>query len=915
MDLNPGNSGTISDYKTQFDRYSSCIKDIATPEVHRVFTWLYQGGKKYVGEYMKDIPGSMIHMNASEKKKLEDKMPTEEMDITMLYRFLQYTCGLSEPDKGIWNKPQDESQKKSLEHSLYQLKQKRNDLAHEDQKLKKMSNDELAAKMDEVKELCNIILKEAGSKSGKSPQDVALAIMELEENFQKTMGVTAALIAKLGRKEKQAANQPEMDFYVSPILTYKGKYLPLADIFTVPQANDTQGSIIFLTGDAGSGKSTLCEYLDWQWTNDKEEIQELQEYDLLLLIRCREVCTRDVVRLLKEDLLTRTMECCNPYRIPELIRNLKILWIIDGLEEATREATSLIRSLLSKDNYSSHSFLLASRPEFKYSIMQDLEQHEYTEVTLNGINPKDSFQSMVKFSQIDTDTSDLERFMSNFKRLDKNIQTELQNPLKLRVAIKFWSMTNRKSFKDSSLIELYSSLEESQIESLAKKLTGGMVTKDDATRKVKIWFDYLCQIAFELAAAKYILIINNATLDKLRRKCEELQIVLYSVCLSEFLTSNGQGSYQFLHSTQQYYFAAKYAADVWKASKGKANTMNLFDTLQKGTPQNSMLHFYEILLHMVSILQGSLDAVQVSNLIKLFQYTIDRANATPKWFEVIRKANYHTFFLETIGDIIPKLWFVSDQNIKEACCLIEYKQPEHIAIKLYNDPKNSGVEDLLYALAKAKSWIIVELYLEYHCRVMKSKDESDSLLKIICQESSKCCILGFSGHLSLEGCKILNMNNASQYCKALHLKVSSPQSLSTIYYHITKYELLANLQLMFTFLIYDKVNINSNTPTFKNTIVDLHFYNLIDNQVQNSVKVIQKLGKSFNSITVYKLSQSGATKFVQLLMQKEVKSNAFLRNIVDEDKGEIYLKNLGPLPLQYDIKHFPWVWVRSEKHR
>ncbi|XP_066984918.1 uncharacterized protein [Macrobrachium rosenbergii] len=906
-------SSGITDYKTRFDRYSSCIKDIAAPEVHRVFTWLYQGGETYVGKYLKTFPGSTSRMNRKEKEKLENEMPTEEMDITLLYHLVRYTCGLSPPDDDIWHNPQLESQKKSLEHSLYRLKEKRNQLDHEDQKLKKMSDDELTSKMDEVNELCHFILNEAGAKCGKS-QDAAFAIMEMEREFRKAMGVTAAQIAKLGRSEKEDKNHLDMEFYVSPILTYKRKTLQLSDILTVSQERDAQRPITFLIGDAGSGKSTLCEYLDWLWTTDKENIQELQDYDLLLLFKCREVCTRDVIRLLKDDLLPRTMKCCDPYKILELIETLKILWIIDGLEEATREATDLIHTLLKKNHSSSHSFLLASRPEFIFSVTKYLQQHEYNEVTIHGVNPKDIFQSMTMSSQTFMNPVDVKRFMSYFWGLNKNLQIELQNPLKLGVAMKFWSNTERDPFKDSSLPELYKSLEESQIASLAEKLTREMVTKDDATRKVKTWFDYLCQNAFVLAAAKYILIINKATLDKLRTKCDELQIPS-SVCLSEFLTSTGEGNYQFLHSTQQYYFAAKYAADVWKASKGEANTMGLFDTFQKGTPQNNMLHFYEILLHMVSILQGSLDAVQVSDLIKLFQCTIDEANATPRWFEVIRKANYHEFFLKTIGDVIPEWWFISDHNIKAASCLICYKQPKYAVIKLDNDPVNSGVEDLLYALAKAESKINVELHLEYHFRVIDKRDESDVLLKIICHESSKCCIMGFSGHLSFEGCQILHLNNASKYCRVLRLKVSSPKSLSTLYYHIAKYEQIAIIELMFTLLDYGSPKISSNTFAFKNTIVDLHLYSLIDSQVRNSVKLIQNLGKSFNSITVYKLSKSGATKFVQLL-QNKVRSNAFIRNIVDEDKMEISLVNFGPLPLKYNkIDHFAWAWVQSEKRR
>ncbi|XP_068245951.1 uncharacterized protein [Palaemon carinicauda] len=898
MSVNADND-FISDYKTLYDRYASCITDIATREVHRVFKWLYKGGEEYVGDYFKSIDETMFNKLGKDKKKLEERMSTENMDITLLYRLIQHTCDVSPHNANIWHKPH-ESQTESIEHSLYQLKEKRNELAHEPQKLKKMSDDEMISKINEVNHLSHIILTRAGNKCSMT-QDAAVAILDMENRFQKVMGVKATHIAKLGRLEKQAKTQQDMEFYVSPILMYKGDHLQLSDIFTVSQNDDAQRTIIFLRGDAGSGKSTLCQYLDCQWTADKERIQNLQEYELILLFKCRDVWTRDLIMLLRQDLLPDTMKYCDPYKIPELLQDLKILWIIDGLEEATKEATDLIHKLL-MDSNSCHTFLLASRPEFIYSITKNLQQHEYTEVTLCGVNPKDLFQSLRTSLQNYTNPSDIDRFTSDFVMLDQNIQLELQNPLKLGIAMKFWNKTDKKPFEDFSLTELYEILAVSQVKSLAEKLTREMVTVGDAFRKVKTWFNYFCETAYDLTTANHILIITNAKLEKLKMKSDELQIPS-TLCLSEFLTCSDQGNYQFLHSTQQYYLAAIYAAHVFTSTT---------DRKQECTTEKNIKYPYEILLHMVSILQDSLDEIQVSNLIQLFESKIDTENATPKWFEVVRNANYNESFLHIIGNVIPECWFISDKNIKAATCLIKHKQPREAIIKLDNNPENSTVIDLLHTIAKSKSRIAIQLYLDYHFRQTEIVDKSDVFIEIICGKTSIFSIFGFSGHLSLKGCKLLDSDNFKKNCRELQLKVSSRESLYAIYYHVRKYKNIARIELAFTFKDYGLTNIRHTTPAFKNITVDLHLHNLLDDEVQKAAKLINKLGQSFNNIIIYKLSKSGAQKFVEFL-QNNVRANAFWRNIVNKEKMEISFVNFGPLPLEYNFSIFHKIWVLSEK--
>ena len=132
------------------------------------------------------------------------------------------------------------------------------------------------------------------------------------------------------------------------------KPLPLNQLFAA-QSNErsTHKPIqrVLMLGRAGIGKSTLCQYLAYQWANKTKTKDEtwLEKYDVLLWIKLRELLTQyqSYEKQHKHfGLVDAVTNCCvsNLYSgnntivtdaINKLIHNptQKILWVLDGFDE------------------------------------------------------------------------------------------------------------------------------------------------------------------------------------------------------------------------------------------------------------------------------------------------------------------------------------------------------------------------------------------------------------------------------------------------------------------------------------------------------------------------------------------------------------------------------------------------------
>ena len=122
---------------------------------------------------------------------------------------------------------------------------------------------------------------------------------------------------------------------------------------------------ILIQSVAGGGKSTLCHRLAYLWANNSAEIQRLDNFDLVFLIKVNLIQPDDksIHEYILRELLFDVDNIC------DVIKDLKMLFIIDGYDELSGK-DDVVEDLLAKHVYPQSTVILTTRygqtPALKY---------------------------------------------------------------------------------------------------------------------------------------------------------------------------------------------------------------------------------------------------------------------------------------------------------------------------------------------------------------------------------------------------------------------------------------------------------------------------------------------------------------------------------------------------------------------
>ena len=113
---------------------------------------------------------------------------------------------------------------------------------------------------------------------------------------------------------------------------------------------------ILIQSVAGGGKSTLCNRLAYIWANNSTEIQRLDCFDLVLLIKVNLIQPDDksIYDYIHRELLSDVDNIC------DIIKNLKMLFIVDGYDELSGNK-NVIEDLLAKQACPQSTVILTTR--------------------------------------------------------------------------------------------------------------------------------------------------------------------------------------------------------------------------------------------------------------------------------------------------------------------------------------------------------------------------------------------------------------------------------------------------------------------------------------------------------------------------------------------------------------------------
>ena len=122
---------------------------------------------------------------------------------------------------------------------------------------------------------------------------------------------------------------------------------------------------ILVQSVAGGGKSTLCNRLAYLWASNRAEIQRLDIFDLVFLIKANLILLEDksIYDYINRELLSDVDNIC------DVIKDLRVLFIVDGYDEL-RSNINVVKDLLAKHVCPQSTVILTTRygqtPALKY---------------------------------------------------------------------------------------------------------------------------------------------------------------------------------------------------------------------------------------------------------------------------------------------------------------------------------------------------------------------------------------------------------------------------------------------------------------------------------------------------------------------------------------------------------------------
>lgn len=597
-------------------------------------------------------------------------------------------------------------------------------------------------------------------------------------------------------------------------------------------------------------------------------MKTLDSFHLVLYLQCININTRDLYDFIRAKLLPQTTNSCSDAReVINLLRKAKVLWIVDGWDEASVQAKDLVRELLS-NLCESHSVLVTSRPEMSHELLKICTH----------------IKNIIKFDFTELSPSEREELVKKNLPKKGNVpdsvkgyiyNPEISTPLQLvLVTVLMIAKEINNGDKPITLTQLYTALCEHHKLSLIEKYKKE-VTEKRAKDIVDKYFKYVCEVAFDAVKSGLNLKLSHKNIKVLERACKNVD---HTHAFSTFFNyeknpdSCSDANYYFPRVSQCLFYAAHHIKNIclktnyidseWKelfphvatshsVSKYSQITEIIFDVkdlfvilLSRMTygwfsPDKYSRYFFqdvkgviikacnlfkvsarkrrisrknENIYHLLTL--NFLELVYTSNnekhisdrhkVEKAVSYAIENNSEPNKWFEVLRNSNYNRDLVEQIScKVNLESWHVTDRELRAAHELLKHVKPNEITIAISEETQR--FPELLNILnTVAERSCLVNLHFQWEYGHLNKEFSCDELLEIICNTTSKCKLRSYKGHVNEKG---MNHLITSTQIKYLELRITNVNTFKILTQYAHKFCQLETLCLVYDLKKYsDPVN-------------------------------------------------------------------------------------------------------------
>lgn len=593
-------------------------------------------------------------------KKLENGEPLENLDITLLYKLIQCGCdGLAPQNDPAWYTPGD-----TLEYHLYLLKYERNTLFHCRVSLPEK---ELKEKMKKIWYMLKYILDETASQAGI---DLSVQISEIKKDMVRLEKLPIRqvdidtyrqevkmlreqlcydLLQECRKELSEKYNQASAKL-ASPVtwsLHPAHKKLTIDKVFTEPEIDYSRSELreksilslldselkspnkVILYGVAGTGKTSICQFLTYTWIN-KDDYDST--CDILILIKCKTTRQDNLVDFLLA-FLPESMKRVQKNDIMVLMQNLKAMFIVDSYDEATYQAKELISDILhtlprstiiitTKQHavsYIEMKVFEATGSDCMLLKVQGFGEDKQKEYVRNFFQlTLTSATSASEKAEADKMCTEMETYLDS---LDKCHREFVSLPLTLSLLVILWQDNSKSAKEATTLTRLYQKIIRYTLKRFAPE--------DSDVRR---WILALGKIAWQ-SLNRSSQCLTNKDEEKLMdlgdslglQKKQVLTAVLQST--SEDSTLDNKNYWTFSHNSQQEFFAAEYLV---RQIVSHDKVLSVMLESCKATKLHRYLQVIEFVAGLLA-LEDELSLERADDIIGLI------SDQTPCAFEVIKR--------------------------------------------------------------------------------------------------------------------------------------------------------------------------------------------------------------------------------------------------------------------------------------
>ncbi|KAG0730455.1 NACHT, LRR and PYD domains-containing protein 10 [Chionoecetes opilio] len=880
--------------------------------------------------------------NAEERTLLQQPVDAADIDVSLLSKLMHKMFQDINVPETLWRAMRDLKKLRNLvchEHLLLdeeELTQKLKDLKAIYAALLCQVSKVFDVKMDELIRTFCAEVDEVMSSS---------VMMEASEYFEKVKQFRMDLVGQFimqGQRELmdhysklQVLNpftwlssknfpQLQVDKIFTPLLiTQNSRSVQAATLLTAetmePDTEEESGvlpDVLVLSGIAGCGKTSLCLFLLHDWRTHEGAVATLKSVDILLYIEARNVTSSSLVTFLQKTLLAETCSHFEEKDIVQTLRQVSVLYVIDGMDEATSDAKLLVSDVFSLAGGS--RVLLTTRPEYTSAVTQLAERHHlsHMELAIHGFSDEGrrAFTSRI-FAAYVPDESQRHRqekeFLKFLKTSCRGFAGYLKLPLTLALLACLWQDDKTRIAQITSTTRLYSEIFRLCTTKMATRLQGSSAPHTlDLQGFVASWLQALGKEAYRMLEEGR-LVIEEETQRQLAGLCEAQgvdSLQVFSTFLQCEVHTGLLGvnhNFSFVHKSQMEYLAALYLSkEVMAASKSKdttvQGTLSRFQIFRNSMKKETMADIRDFILfsgwgakwvntwlfvvgHLC--LQKAARAELQAVLEAILSVPSVRENVGTMW-SLVEESSRHSLVREKVGAAMAKeySWRPSDEDLCDAshpvAMLMQHTPftPQSIMVRVVGSLRGTqllGEDGHLHTAAydnltpiltcvSQRPSCLVYLKLDEHYYTWGGQETADHLLKLLQPQGN---VVSFTGHLGPAGAAALD---SSKQMGELNVRVSKAATLEALAQGVLKQDdrvhtLMLCLDLPWSLL-------PAALPRLHPFAFHLVLHGVHDGVAAAAAEAMAQLSQTFNRVdfVASRLTHHGAKTCLDVLSARKV---------------------------------------------